>query len=92
MRVKALNLLKEKLKPLALLDEFKVAGVFANWWEELIYDFKTILSEGEINELLEEIEDWEEEEQGEKTLSKTLKYLKKLVDDLKKSGRDIALK
>lgn len=85
-------MLKEKLKPLALLDEFKVAGVFANWWEELIYDFKTILSEGEINELLEEIEDWEEEEQGEKTLSKTLKYLKKLVDDLKKSGRDIALK
>ena len=45
-RVKALNSLKYKLIPLNLLDEFKVAGVFVNWWEDLRYDFKTILTSG----------------------------------------------
>ena len=45
-RVKALNSLKDKLIPLNLLDEFKVAGVFVNWWEDLRYDFKTILTSG----------------------------------------------
>jgi len=126
-RVKALNSLKDKLIPLNLLDEFKVAGVFVNWWEDLRYDFKTILTsgwssliiddqkikqaffkedlekleeieakkseiEGELNELLEEIEDWDEEDQGEKSVSKVKTYLKALIKDLKISNQDSSIK
>ncbi|MGB9821759.1 MAG: type I restriction-modification system subunit M [Pseudothermotoga sp.] len=125
-REKALNNLKEKLQPLGLLDEFKIAGVFVNWWEELKYDFKTIVSsgwskmlveeeriknkffaedleeieelesniaevEGELNEILEEVEDWDEEEQGEKTASKVKDYLKEIIKDLSSSGQSFAL-
>jgi len=53
-RNKALESLKEKLLPLGVLDEFKVAGVFVNWWEELQYDFKTIVSSGWSNRLIED--------------------------------------
>lgn len=45
-RIKALNSLKDKLILLNVLDEFKLAGIFVNWWEDLRYDFKTILTSG----------------------------------------------
>ena len=45
-RNKAMKQLKENLLPLGLLGEFKIAGVFLNCWEELRYDFKTIVSAG----------------------------------------------
>ena len=32
--------------PLDLLDEFKSAGVFVNWWQQIRYDLKTIVSTG----------------------------------------------
>lgn len=38
--------LKEKLIPLAVLDEFKSAGVFVNWWQQIRYDIKTIIASG----------------------------------------------
>jgi len=98
-----------------------------NWWEELRYDFKTIVSsgwskrlieddrikerffpqdmeeieelesriaevEGELNELLEEVEDWDEEEQGNKTTSKVKKHLKEIVKGLRASWSELALK
>ena len=126
-RVKALNSLKDKLILLNVLDEFKLAGIFVNWWEDLRYDFKTILTsgwssliiddqkikeaffkedlekleefeakkseiEGELNELLEEIEDWDEEDQGEKSVSKVKTYLKALIKDLKISNQDSSIK
>ena len=53
-RNKALEDLKEKLLPLGILDEFKIAGVFVNWWEELQYDFKTVVSSGWSNRLIED--------------------------------------
>ena len=31
---------------LAVLDEFKSAGVFVNWWQQIRYDLKTIISTG----------------------------------------------
>ncbi|MEO0247706.1 MAG: type I restriction-modification system subunit M [candidate division WOR-3 bacterium] len=109
--------LKEKLLPLGVLDEFKVAGVFVNWWEDLKYDFKTIISAGwsknlieedllkekffkselqeiedlrekftqidaELDEILEEVEDWDEEEQGEKTAKKVMDYIKEQIKDI----------
>ncbi|MGC8690924.1 MAG: type I restriction-modification system subunit M [Caldisericum sp.] len=119
-RENALSKLKLKILPLGVLDEFKVAGVFVNWWEELFYEFKAIVAdgfsknlieeeqiknkffagelgelegleaqisllEGELNELFEEIEDWDEEEQGEKTAKKVKDYLKETINDLLKS-------
>jgi type I restriction system adenine methylase (hsdM) len=45
-RIKALNSLKDKLILLNVLDEFKLAGIFVNWWEDLRYDFKTIQTSG----------------------------------------------
>lgn len=53
-RKKALTHLKQKLLPLGVLDEFKIAGVFVNWWEELKYDFKTIVSSGWSKRLIED--------------------------------------
>ena len=38
--------LKEKLLPLGVLDEFKSAGVFVNWWQQIRYDIKTIVASG----------------------------------------------
>lgn len=38
--------LKEKLVPLGALDEFTSAGVFVNWWQQIRYDLKTIVSIG----------------------------------------------
>jgi type I restriction enzyme M protein len=34
------------LLPLQVLDEFKSAGVFVNWWQQIRYDIKTIISTG----------------------------------------------
>ena len=38
--------LKGKLMPLGVLDEFQAAGVFVNWWQQIRYDLKTIVSTG----------------------------------------------
>ena len=38
--------LKAQLVPPAVLDEFQVAGVFANWWDGIKYDLKTIMTNG----------------------------------------------
>jgi len=126
-REKALSSLKEALLPLGLLDEFKIAGVFVNWWEDLKYDFKTVVSsgwskmliddemvlrkffakdleeieeiesniaqaEGELNEILEEVEDWDEEEQGQKTAGKVKEFLKETINDLLSSKQEAAIK
>jgi type I restriction enzyme M protein len=41
-----LTTIKDKLIPLGVLDEFKGAGVFVNWWQQIRYDLKTIISTG----------------------------------------------
>lgn len=40
------NTLLQALLPVGVLDEFQVAGIFANWWEAERYDFKTIVAAG----------------------------------------------
>jgi type I restriction enzyme M protein len=50
----AMDLLKQKLLPLNVLDEFKVAGVFVNFWDESYYDFKSIVSDGWSKNLIED--------------------------------------
>ena len=46
VRHKLLTTLKAKLVPLKVLDEFKSAGVFVNWWQQIRFDLKTIVSIG----------------------------------------------
>jgi type I restriction enzyme M protein len=46
VRTELLSTLKAKLIPLSVLDEFKSAGVFVNWWQQIRYDLKTIVSIG----------------------------------------------
>ena len=46
IRNQLLTTLKDKLIPLSVLDEFKSAGVFVNWWQQIRYDLKTIISTG----------------------------------------------
>jgi type I restriction enzyme M protein len=46
VRHELLNTIKSKLIPLGVLDEFQSAGVFVNWWQQIRYDLKTIISTG----------------------------------------------
>lgn len=46
VRSELLNTLKSQLQPLSVLDEFKSAGVFVNWWQAIRYDLKTVISTG----------------------------------------------
>ena len=46
VRYELLTTLKDKLAPLCVLDEFKIAGVFVNWWQQIRYDLKTTVSTG----------------------------------------------
>ena len=46
VRHELLTTLKAKLVPLRVLDEFKSAGVFVNWWKQIRFDLKTIVSTG----------------------------------------------
>ena len=46
VRHELLSSLKGQLVPLGVLDEFKSAGVFVNWWQQIRYDLKTIVSIG----------------------------------------------
>ena len=46
VRLDLLTTLKAKLVPLGVLDEFKSAGVFVNWWQQIRYDLKTVVSTG----------------------------------------------
>jgi type I restriction enzyme M protein len=46
VRHELITTLKSKLLPLGVLDAFKGAGVFVNWWQQIRYDLKTIVSIG----------------------------------------------
>ena len=46
VRKELLATLKNKLIQLRVLNEFKSAGVFVNWWQKIRYDLKTIISTG----------------------------------------------
>jgi len=48
--------------------------------------------EGELKELLDEVEDWDEEEYGKKSPSKGKNYLKQITRDLSTSLQATVLK
>jgi len=124
-RREALKRLQGKFLPIGVLGEFKIAGILVNWWQNLKFDFKTIVSagwspslisderikdaffadtvqaieelesksaelDGELNELFEEIEEWDEEGDGKKTANKVKKYLKQSISDLTVSDSELA--
>lgn len=130
VRGELLTTLKNKLIPLSVLDEFKSAGVFVNWWQQIRYDLKTIISTGwhhslipdeylvaeffqteadeietmeaQISELHSELAEavetaqeviaYEPEEDETVTVTVIKKVLKELIDDLKGSSGESALK
>ena len=130
VRHELLTTLKDKLIPLSVLDEFKSAGVFVNWWQQIRYDLKTIISTGwhhalipdeyliaeyfqteadeiemletqiseYVSELTEAVETAQEvaacEPEEDETVTAVVikKILKDLIDDLKGSTGDSAMK
>lgn len=46
VRSELLTTLQHKIQLLGVLDEFKSAGVFVNWWQAIRYDLKTVISTG----------------------------------------------
>jgi type I restriction enzyme M protein len=46
VRQELLSTLKQQLMPLGVLDEFKSAGVFVNWWQQIRFDLKTVVATG----------------------------------------------
>lgn len=46
VRQELLGSLKTRFIPLGVLDEFQSAGVFVNWWQQIRYDLKTVISTG----------------------------------------------
>ena len=46
VRKELLHTIKEKFVPVGILDQFQVAGVFVNWWDNIKYDLKTIMQSG----------------------------------------------
>ncbi len=42
--------IKETLLPAGLLDEFKVAGIFVNWWKDSQYTLKKIIADEKVDE------------------------------------------
>jgi type I restriction enzyme M protein len=46
VRQELLTTLKTSFIALGVLDEFQSAGVFVNWWQQIRYDLKTVISTG----------------------------------------------
>ena len=46
VRADFLDSFEDALRPVGLLDRFKVAGVIAEWWDDQLSDFKTLEAQG----------------------------------------------
>lgn len=94
VRQELLDTLKERLIPLGVLDEFQSAGVFVNWWQQIRYDLKTIVSTGGHHTLIPDDylvaeffqSEADEIEALEATLSETQSELAEAVE----TGQEIA--
>jgi type I restriction enzyme M protein len=67
VRASLLDTFTQSLTPHGLLDRFKVAGVFATWWNEVQYDLKTLVVQGFgglIDGWIDNIEDAMEDRKG----------------------------
>ena len=46
VRKKLLRSILEEFVPVGILDNFQIAGIFVNWWDNIKYDLKTIMKSG----------------------------------------------
>src|SRR5690606_27129229 len=51
VRAALLESAHKQLVPLGILDDFQVSGVFANWWDTIRYDLKTLIASGWVESL-----------------------------------------
>ncbi|MCB2222120.1 MAG: N-6 DNA methylase [Bacteroidetes bacterium] len=68
VRKRLITSLINKLRPHKVLDNFQIAGVFVNWWDNIKYDLRTIMSTGWSPGLIPDeymIEKYFQEEQNE---------------------------
>ncbi|PFJ24566.1 type I restriction-modification system subunit M [Bacillus anthracis] len=47
-----LQTIKDKFVPVGVLDQYQIAGVFVNWWDNIKYDLKTIMANGWVPSLI----------------------------------------
>lgn len=52
VRKKLLQTIKDKYVPIGVLDQYQIAGVFVNWWDNIKYDLKTIMTNGWVPSLI----------------------------------------
>jgi len=52
VRKKLLYTLKAKFVSFGVLDQYQIAGVFVNWWDNIKYDLKTIKTNGWVPSLI----------------------------------------
>lgn len=52
VRAALLESAQKQLVPLGILDDFQVSGVFANWWDTIRYDLKTLIASGWVESLI----------------------------------------
>jgi len=52
VRKELLETVKNKFLPIGVLDQYQIAGVFVNWWDNIRYDLKTIMFQGWIPSLI----------------------------------------
>jgi len=52
VRKELLETIKDKFLPVGVLDQYQIAGVFVNWWDNIKYDLKTIMANGWASSLI----------------------------------------
>lgn len=70
VRKKLLQTIKNKFVPIGVLDQYQIAGVFVNWWDNVKYDLKTIMANGWVPSLIPDeymIKEFLQREQNEIT-------------------------
>lgn len=52
VRKELLQTIRERFVPLGILDKYQISGVFVNWWDNIKYDLKTIMTNGWVPSLI----------------------------------------
>lgn len=68
VRKELLRTIKDKFVPIGVLDQYQIAGVFVNWWDNIKYDLKTIKTNGWVPSLIPDdymIKEFFQEDQNE---------------------------
>jgi len=94
VRQELLDTLKKRFIPLGVLDEFQSAGVFVNWWQQIRYDLKTIVSTGWHHTLIPDdylvAEFFQAEADEIEALEATLSESQSELAEAVESGQEIA--